>query len=84
MLRSCALCLRIQTHYWLAIGMVCLSAGNVHAVDAPVVGANFDEKTNIAFPPSPAIVDVTKAPYHAKPARRGATIEPSPHHRPLH
>ena len=46
--------------------MVCLSAGNVHAVDAPVVGANFDENTNIAFPPSPAIVDVTKAPYHAK------------------
>ena len=66
MLHSCAVSFRIQTFHWLALGLVCLSVGTAHAADAPVGGATFDEKTDIAFPPSPAIVDVTKAPYHAR------------------
>ena len=37
-----------------------------HAEDVPIIGATFDEKANVAFPPSHAIVDVTRAPYNAK------------------
>ncbi len=49
----------------LVLGIVCLSWSAACAADEPVVGATFDEKTNIAYPASHAIVDVTQAPYHA-------------------
>jgi hypothetical protein len=51
---------------WLVLGMVCLSWSATHAADEFVLGAAFDEKTNVAYPASPAVVDVTRAPYHAK------------------
>lgn len=50
----------------LVLGMVCLSWSAVDAADAPVVGATFDERSNIAYPASHAVVDVTQAPYFAK------------------
>ncbi len=37
-----------------------------HAAEIPVIGATFDENSNIAYPKSHAVVDVTKAPYNAK------------------
>jgi hypothetical protein len=36
------------------------------AADRPTVGAAFDENISVVFPPSPAVIDVTKAPYWAK------------------
>ncbi len=36
------------------------------ADDWPVIGARLNKQIDIAFPATPAIVDVTKAPYHAK------------------
>ena len=51
---------------WL-LGLIYLvSADAANAVDRPVIGATFDKKSNIAYPASPSVVDVTQAPYHAK------------------
>ncbi len=49
----------------LVLGMNFLSLSLVQAVDQPV-GARFDENSNIAYPKSHAVVDVTQAPYFAK------------------
>ncbi len=58
----------LQTHNSFLLGLliIWLSVGAARATDAPVVGANFDEKLSIVFPSSPAIIDVTKPPYNAK------------------
>ncbi len=56
----------MRPHPWLVLGMVCLGLSTAHAADTPVIGATFDEKSSIAYPPSPSVVDVTQAPYHAK------------------
>ena len=36
------------------------------AFNQETIGAKFDPATDVVFPPSPSIVDVTQAPYHAK------------------
>ncbi len=46
--------------------MICLWTSSLHATDLPVVGATFDTKADIRYPVCHAVVDVTKAPYHAK------------------
>ena len=51
---------------WLALGMACLAWSASFAADGPDFGASFDQKSDIAYPASHAIVDVTKAPYFAK------------------
>ena len=57
---------RLQIRNWLAIGMVCLWTSSLHGADLPVVGATFDTRADIRYPACHAVVDVTKAPYHAK------------------
>jgi len=49
-----------------ALGAVIVSCFTAFAADDPVRGAVFDEHADIAYPPSHAVVDVTKAPYLAK------------------
>ena len=51
---------------WLAVGMACLAWRASFAADGPDFGASFDQKSDIAYPASHAVVDVTKAPYFAK------------------
>ena len=51
---------------WLAIEMTCLAWRASFAADGPDFGAGFNQKTDIAYPMSHAIVDVTQAPYFAK------------------
>ena len=51
--------------YWVVLGVVCLFSTAIFAADSPVIGAKVNENTNIAYPASPAVVDVTKAPYLA-------------------
>lgn len=51
---------------WLVFGVACLGSSAAHAKEAPEFGATFDEKSNISYPASPAVVDVTQAPYHAR------------------
>ena len=46
------------------LGLNSLAAA--HATDIPVIGARFDENSNIAYPKSHAVVDVRQAPYFAK------------------
>jgi len=41
------------------------SLETTRAADNAVSGAKFDEAKSIAFPPSHAIVDITKSPYNA-------------------
>jgi len=52
---------------WFLLLAIVLTAFNtsIHAADQPV-GARFDENSNIAYPKSPAVVDVRQAPYFAK------------------
>ncbi len=50
---------------WLVLGMVCL-VGTAFAADSPVVGASLDKDSNVAYPTSTAVVDVTKSPYLAR------------------
>ena len=50
----------------LLLAPALLLAADPNAADRPVIGATFDEKANIAYPASPSVVDVTKAPYLAK------------------
>lgn len=50
---------------WIVLGMADLRCG-AYAADLPELGATFDENASVAYPPSPAVVDVTQAPYHAK------------------
>ena len=50
----------------LIVGLICLSWSATRAAEAPVVGALLDETTDIAYPASHAVIDVTKAPYHAR------------------
>jgi hypothetical protein len=51
---------------WAVLGMASLSGSAGFAADIPVLGAVFDEKANVAYPATTAVVDVTRAPYHAK------------------
>jgi hypothetical protein len=66
MLRSNALCLQTHNSYLLGLAIVWLSVGVANGTDSPVIGADFDDKSNIVFPPSQTIIDVTKPPYSAK------------------
>lgn len=52
--------------YTVIICSVCLTAFHGQAADRSSVGATFDLKTEIRYPDSPSVVDVTRAPYHAK------------------
>lgn len=58
--------LAVRSPPWLVLGIVCLSGSTGQAADVSVLGAAFDANTNVVYPASPAVVDVTKAPYHAK------------------
>jgi hypothetical protein len=51
---------------WLVVGVLSLFCAATQAADDAVIGATFDENTNVAYPASHAVVDVTKAPYLAK------------------
>ena len=50
----------------LVLGMACLSWSALFAADVPVIGATLNERANIAYPATHAVVDVTKGPYLAK------------------
>lgn len=52
--------------HWLVLSVICLLRTTTFAADAPVIGATLTENANIAYPASPAVADVTKAPYLAK------------------
>lgn len=56
--KQCVLCLFVFS--------LCLSARSLAAADKVVSGAKFDPEANVAYPPSHAVVDVTRAPYFAK------------------
>ena len=49
-----------------AVLLLCQPLSIGRAEDETVIGARFDPESNISYPESPAVVDVTKAPYHAK------------------
>lgn len=51
---------------WLVLGIVCLSGSTIRAADSLVIGATLDENTNVAYPRSHEVVDVTQAPYLAR------------------
>lgn len=51
---------------WLAIIVACHSWMDTFAADEGDVGARLNPSINVAYPASPAIVDITKAPYLAK------------------
>lgn len=50
---------------WVALAIICLSESAAFAADAIAIGAKINSSTNV-YPASPAVVDVTKAPYRAK------------------
>ncbi len=63
--RRCPSSFKNHTHGLLVVGLLCVSVDTSQAAGVPV-GATFDEQTQIVYPPSHTIVDVTKAPYHAQ------------------
>ena len=54
------------TFFGLAWGLVLSLSGVIHAAESPSIGATQNLNTNVAYPESHAVVDVTKAPYRAK------------------
>jgi hypothetical protein len=51
---------------WFALGMVCLAWTTSVAAEVPFLGATLNKDSNIVYPTSTAVVDVTKNPYLAK------------------
>jgi len=58
--------LPLRTVCWHALAWTFLSLNALFAQDSRDMGAKFDTKSDIAYPLSYAVVDVTKAPYFAK------------------
>lgn len=56
----------MRLSHLLALCVVSCAWTTTFAADGPVVGARHEKDTNIAYPASHAVVDVTKAPYLAK------------------
>lgn len=48
------------------IGAMVGAAGGLGAADEPRTGATFDPRSNVVYPASPSVVDVTQAPYGAR------------------
>lgn len=66
--KQCVLCLFVFS--------LCLSVPSLAAADKVVSRAQLDPEAKVAYPPSHAVVDVTRAPYFAK--RDGVTDATQP------
>ncbi len=64
--RHCCTFLVASRLLWVVLLIVCFAVSAAHAAGEPPLGAVFDPQANVAYPASPAVVDVTRAPYHAK------------------
>lgn len=55
-----------QWSFLATLLLLCQSLAISRATDESVIGASFDADSSITYPESHAVVDITKAPYHAK------------------
>jgi len=66
MVRCNVFSISLRSVCWLTLALTCLSWCTLFAEDSRDFGASFESKSDITYPASHAVVDVTKAPYFAK------------------